>query len=62
MDAVFSLRVIMEKYREGLKGLHMVFIDIEKAYDKVPQQEVWRYMREKGVPGKVCEDHPRYVQ
>ena len=52
IDAVFSLRVIMEKYREGQKGLHMVFIDLEKAYDWVPWQEVWRCMREKGVPEK----------
>ena len=55
MDAVFSLRVIMEKYREGQKGLHMVFIDLEKAYDWVPQQEVWRCMREKGVPEKYVK-------
>ena len=33
MDVVFALRVIMEKYREGQKGLHMVFIDLEKSYD-----------------------------
>ena len=33
MDAVFSLRIIMEKYREGQKRLHIVFIDLEKAYD-----------------------------
>ena len=55
MDAVFSLRVIMEKYREGQKGLHMVFIDLEKAYDWVPRQEVWRCMREKGVPEKYVK-------
>ena len=59
MDAVFSLRVIMEKYREGQKGLHVVFIDLEKAYDQVPQQEVWRCMREKAVPEqyvKIIQD------
>ena len=55
VDAVFSLRVIMEKNREGQKGLHVVFIDLEKAYDQVPQQEVWRCMREKGVPVKYVK-------
>ena len=65
MDAVFSLRVIMGKYREGQKGLHMVFIDLEKAYDWVPQQEVSRCMREKGVPGmyvKIMQDMYDRVQ
>ena len=51
-DAVFALRQMMEKYREGQKTLHIAFIDLEKAYDRVPRQEVWRCLREKLVPEK----------
>ena len=30
-DAVFALRMLMKKYREGQKELHCVFVDLEKA-------------------------------
>ena len=39
----------MEKYREGQKELHCVFVDPEKAYDKVPREEVWYCMRKSGL-------------
>ena len=32
-DAMFALRMLMEKYREGQRELHCVFVDLEKAYD-----------------------------
>ena len=48
----------MEKHREKQKGLHTVFIDQEKAYDRVARQEVWRCIREKGV----SENYVRIVQ
>ena len=56
--ALFAFRVLMEKYREGQKELHCVFVDLEKAYDKVPREEVWYCMRKSGL----AEKYVRIVQ
>ena len=55
MDAIFGLRMTMEKWREGQKELHCMFIDLEKAYDRVPREELWECMRQAGVPECYAE-------
>ena len=47
-DAIFALRQLMEKSREG----HCVFIDLEKAYDRVLREELWNCLHLKEVEEK----------
>ena len=57
-DAIFALRMLAEKYRESQRELHCAFVDLEKAYDRAPREELWYCMRKSGV----TEKYVRVVQ
>ena len=54
-DAICILKQTIEQYREGHKDICVTFIDLEKAYDRVPREEIWRSMRERLVPEKYVK-------
>ena len=57
-NAMFALRMLMEKYRKGQRELHCVFVDLEKAYDSVPREELWYCMRK----SRIVEKYVQLVQ
>ncbi|XP_063533678.1 uncharacterized protein LOC134743977 [Cydia strobilella] len=54
-DAIQTIRIMMEKYRINNQDLHLTFIDLEKAFDRVPRKLVWQALRTQQVPEYYIE-------
>ena len=52
-DAIFILRQIQQKYIEKKKKLYHIFIDLEKAFDRVPRSAIEWALRRQLVPEKL---------
>ncbi|GJW91832.1 retrovirus-related pol polyprotein LINE-1 [Tanacetum coccineum] len=48
-ERVIERRSLMEKYRERQKDLHLAFLDLEKTYDSVPRELIWKTLSDKGT-------------
>ena len=48
-DAIFIVRQIQEKFLAQKKDLWIAFVDLEKAFDRVPRDVLWWALRQAGV-------------
>jgi hypothetical protein len=55
-DAIFALRQLSERAIEYDKDLHMVFVDQEKALDRVNRATLWRVLEDYGIRGQLLDN------
>lgn len=48
-DAIFIVRQLQEKFLAKKKKPYFAFVDLEKAFDRIPREVVWWAMRKLGV-------------
>ena len=54
-DAIFILRQLQEKYLAKKRELWFAFVDLEKAFDRVPREVVWWALRYMGVDNGLTQ-------
>ena len=53
-NLTFGLGMVIEKAWEYNQSLYIAFIDLQKAFNSIPREEVWRCMEERyGVRGRL---------
>ena len=49
-EQIFNVRILLQKCREFHQDLYTCFIDYSKAFDCVIHEQLWKFMKEMGMP------------
>ena len=53
MDQIFALQQIFKKFWEYAKDVNACFVDLEKAYDRIPRYKLWAVLLQYGIDGQL---------
>ncbi|VDP56865.1 unnamed protein product [Heligmosomoides polygyrus] len=55
IDAIHAARLLVEKNRERQKPVHVAFLDLENAFDRVPRELICYALRRHNIPEELIE-------
>ncbi|ETN79954.1 reverse transcriptase [Necator americanus] len=58
INAIHAVRILLEKHRGKNRSVHLAFLDLKKAFDRVPHELLWMSMRSHRVP----EEYVRWTK
>ena len=55
MDQIFTIKCLCEKFWKKGREVYMAFMDLEKAYDSLNREALWKVMCKYGVRSKLLD-------
>ena len=53
VDNILAFRVLIERLRDFRSGLSAAYVDLDKAFDSVNRDVLWRILALRGIPPKL---------